>query len=78
MKKTAGIFFTVFGALGVVLGLILNIKRQMSFSIVGGADGPTSVFVAGKVGGGTGGSIIVVGVVLALAGVVLLCRSRRK
>lgn len=78
MKKMAAIFCTVAGMLGVVTGLILNIKRQISVSIIGGADGPTTVFLAGKLGGGTGISIIVVGAVIAAAGIVLLCRNREK
>lgn len=78
MKKVVAIFCVAAGILGVITGLILNIKRQMQISIIGGADGPTSVFLAGKLGSGVG---IIIAVAVAAAGIGLLWllyRRRKK
>ena len=50
MKKMLGIGLSVIGIVTAVVTVIFKLKRQMSISIIGGADGPTSVFIAGKVG----------------------------
>lgn len=40
----------VIGVALIIMGVISKIKqRGMSVSIIGGADGPTSIFLAGKV-----------------------------
>lgn len=52
--------------IGVAIKAFIKGKAAMSVSIIGGADGPTSVFVAGKIGRGTpwaligGGAVILV------------------
>ncbi len=51
MKKMAGIILAVIGIIVTASALILKIKGHMSVSVIGGADGPTSIFLAGKVGG---------------------------
>lgn len=78
MKK---IFAVILGVIGVIIaaaGIILKVKDQMAISIIGGADGPTSIFLAGKVG--TGGAIfpIVSGIVLLVIGIALWCTRKRK
>ena len=68
------------GAAGVVmacLGVYLKVKGAGAVSVIGGADGPTSIFIAGKVGGGSAVGIIVVGVLLVAAGI-LLFKWKRK
>lgn len=62
MKKRLGIAAIVIGFAAVVLALIIQIKGHMSF-VIGGADGPTSVFVTGK----TGDSFAVVGMLAGIA-----------
>jgi len=37
------------GIVSLVCGILLKVKGSMAMSIVGGADGPTSIFIAGKV-----------------------------
>ena len=39
-------------------------KKTESVSVIGGADGPTSVFIAGKLGSNTG--IITIGIIAAV------------
>ena len=46
MKKILGIGLSGIGIVTVIVTIILKLKRQMSISIIGGADGPTSVFIA--------------------------------
>jgi len=44
-----GVFFTLFGvAVLNVLGLDYNIMQACAIAIIGGADGPTSIYVSGK------------------------------
>ena len=47
MKKVIGITLSLIGIIMVAISLVLKIK---SLSVIGGADGPTSIFIAGKVG----------------------------
>ncbi len=65
MKKKIGIIAVIFiGLLTVIYGMIFRAKDAVAVSIIGGADGPTSVFLAGKVGDGISLTLIVVGVVI--------------
>lgn len=76
MKKIMGIVFMVLGIAAVGLGIIFHLKRQMSVTIIGGADGPTSIFLAGKIGGVpavTGG---ILGIVLLAAGIFIIIRKK--
>ena len=50
MKKTMAIILGVIGLVLAGFSAVLKWKKQMSVSIIGGADGPTSIFLAGKVG----------------------------
>jgi len=44
-----GVFFTLFGvAVMNILGLNYNIMQACAIAIIGGADGPTSIYVSGK------------------------------
>ena len=49
-RNQKGIVLAVVAAVLVGLAAILQRGAGASFSVIGGADGPTSVFVAGKVG----------------------------
>ena len=56
MKKIIGIILIVVGiistSIGAVTLLLFNVKSNVasSVAIIGGADGPTSIFIAGKIG----------------------------
>lgn len=76
MKKVITIVTGVLGALFLVLGIIIKVKKQMSF-VIGGADGPTSVFLAGKLGSGPSFSAIGAGVVLLFVAVVLALTNHK-
>lgn len=71
-----------------IIYLILNFIRRVSeyaqnklaaVSIIGGADGPTSIFLAGKVGAGFffGSYLIWLLVILALVGIVIYIRKKK-
>lgn len=76
MKKMAGIILAVIGIIVTASALILKIKGHMSVSVIGGADGPTSIFLAGKVGGASAVTGIIAGIVLFVAGIVILVRKK--
>ena len=64
------------GWMCAVVALTLLTKRAHSVSIIGGADGPTSIFLAGKVNPWSLIIGIVAGLMLLTAGIVLI-RKRK-
>ena len=48
-----------------------------SVGIIGGADGPTAIFVEGNVGDGFSIGMILIGIILVVAGVIIY-RKRKK
>ena len=48
MKKVFWIVPCIVGILFIIFGGIMKAKEDTAVSIIGGADGPTSVFVVGK------------------------------
>lgn len=78
MKKKIGIIIVaIIGILAVIYGIITKTKAAASISIIGGADGPTSIFLAGKVGDGFSLTFIVVGAVILVAALLLILRKRK-
>jgi oxaloacetate decarboxylase beta subunit len=75
MKKILGSILTLLGAGIILLSLVLKVKGQMAVSVAGGADGPTSVVLAGPVGGNFFAEIIV-GVIVLLIGILVLVRKK--
>lgn len=52
--------------------------KEATSILIGGADGPTSIFIAGKVGNGFGLGTIFLGIILVVAGVVIFIKSKKK
>ena len=83
MKKWIAIFIGLAAAVELMLaGAGAWIKsRQMSVAIIGGADGPTSIFVAGKINGaalmGAGAILVAGGLGIGLL-LFLVFRRKRK
>ena len=75
MKKIIGIGLITLGLIITILGMIMLIKAQASVpsnaAIIGGADGPTLIFLAGRIGYPVYGSIIG-GVITIVAGLLLI------
>ena len=80
MKKIVGVIILVLGVIATGIGTVslINIESQAasSVSIIGGADGPTSIFIAGKVASPLYAAIVV-GVILLIAGLLLLLKKRK-
>lgn len=77
MKKVIGIIIGIIGVIIAGFGISMKQKEAMAISIIGGADGPTSVFLAGKVGAIPITITIIVGVVLLVLGVVLFLKKKK-
>lgn len=76
MKKVVGVILAAIGIVMFVLGVALKVKGKMSLSIIGGADGPTSIFVAGKVGSSSVIIEMIAGIVLLAAGIFVIVRKK--
>ncbi len=77
MKKTMAIILGVMGLVLAGFNAILKWKKQMSVSIIGGADGPTSIFLAGKIGNDFSVAGIVVGILLLVIAGLLMLRKKK-
>lgn len=75
MKKI-GIVATIVGAIIIIMSIVLKFMEEKTVSIVGGADGPTSVFAAGKIGNGSGMIGILVGIGIIVVGLIIILRKR--
>lgn len=74
MKKVIGITLSQIGIIMVVISLVLKVNERVS--VIGGADGPTSIFIAGKVGSASAITGIVVGIVLLAIGIFVFARKK--
>lgn len=79
MKKwMAGILGVMAGCV-LILGVIVKRKGAMAISVIGGADGPTSLFIAGKVGNRFSHGLILGGVLgLAVVGLFFWKRKQKQ
>lgn len=80
MKKAIGITLSVIGIIMAAISLVFKVNDQKSVaksvSVIGGADGPTSIFVAGKIGGTPAITGIIVGIVLLAIGIFIFARKK--
>ncbi len=83
MKKWIGGILGVIGAITLIWGIYTKIKRSISFSsaasigIIGAADGPTSIFLAGKLGSRYSIYGVICGAVLLMIGFIILIRKKK-
>lgn len=75
MKKV-GIAIAILGSIITIIGFILKFMKNKAVSFIGGADGPTSIFLAGKVGNGTETIEIIIGFVILIIGLVIILRKK--
>lgn len=75
MKKVIGVFLALTGIIIAAIGFLIKTRGQMSM-VIGGADGPTSIFLAGKIGKGSMIAEIVTGIVLLAAGILMILRKK--
>ena len=80
MKKAIGITLSVIGIIMAAISLVFKVNEQISVtksvSVIGGADGPTSIFVAGKIEGAPAITGIIVGSVLLAIGIFIFARKK--
>lgn len=71
-----GILSVLFLAGGIATKL-MNGRVAASVSVIGGADGPTSIFLAGKVGNSSFVGLIAAGIVSGLIAIILLLLKKQ-
>lgn len=80
MKKVIGITLSVIGIIMAAISLVFKVNEQISVaksvSVIGGADGSTSIFVVGKIGGAPTITGIIVGIVLLAIGIFIFARKK--
>lgn len=78
MKKVIGVILGILGSIVVVSTAwkSFHSKAAYSISIIRGADGPTSVFIAGKVGHLRIIAAVAAGIILLVAAVLLLRKKK--
>lgn len=64
--KAGRIIALLLGVTLVFTGIWVKRQQFMSIGIIGGADGPTSIFVAGKIGSSAGTGLAAVGILVIL------------
>ena len=69
MKKILGIVACIIGMIFVIAGVALKMNNN-AISIIGGADGPTSVFVAVRLNSVPVSLLIVTGIVLLIVAII--------
>ena len=77
MKKWIAVIVAVIGIILAGFGISAKIKGASSVGIIGGADGPTAIFVAGKVGDGFSLGIILLGIILVIVGVLIYRKTKK-
>lgn len=77
MKKIFGLIMTVLGVIVIAVNVILKMKKSASISIIGGADGPTSIFLAGKVGTNFSTVGIISGFALIILAIFLMVSKKK-
>lgn len=75
MKKL-GVGAIIVGIMISMIGIGMKIKERAAIGIIGGADGPTSIFIAGRLGSGLGILGMILGIVLLIIGVLLIFRKK--
>lgn len=76
MKKILVIITCIIGFLLVVFGSAMKVNENTAFSIIGGADGPTAIFLTGKLNSNLSVFLILIGIILlAIALIVYLKRK---
>lgn len=76
MKKILVIVAGIVGLIFVIIGAALKINNN-AISVIGGVDGPTSVFVATKLNSSSVNMFIVIGVILLVAAIFFYLKRKK-
>lgn len=74
---TIGVLLILSGVAPIIIGEILKIYDSASVGIIGGADGPTAVFVTGVTGTGDVIIELLVGLLLLVGGILVYRRIKK-
>ena len=77
MKKKFMIIIAVIAILLIALIAIVVNKRNASLAIIGGADGPTTIFLAGTLGNEVLFPAILIGILLLVLGIIFSKKIKR-
>ena len=77
MKRIVGIILAGIGIITVISGFLFKTAGQTSVAVIGSADGPTSIFIAGKVRMPCTAEIAAAGIILIAAGLFVLFWKRK-
>ena len=61
----------------VILGISAKIKNSAAIAIIGGADGPTSIYLAGSLGNSLGYGLLAAGIIILLIIVVIYKKHKK-
>ena len=85
MKRIAAMMADLAGAVLLAAGIMMKVKSQREVSVIGetmvigGVDGPTSIFIAAKINHDTLALLLIVGaVLLILLGIWLILKKKGK
>lgn len=67
----------IIGVIMTICGIVGKEKKAASISIIGGADGPTSIFLAGKVGNEFSIGLIIIGIALIVVAVLTFLKMKK-
>lgn len=76
MKKILVIVAGIVGLIFIIIGAALKINNN-AISVIGGVDGPTSVFVATKLNSSSVSMFIVIGVILLVAAIFFYLKRKK-
>ncbi len=77
MRKMVAALVGIIGLIMVIAGIVLKAKEHAAVSIIGGADGPTAIFIAGKVSPHFVTGLILIGIVLLILLVAWIWKKRK-
>lgn len=76
MKKV-GLGMIILSIIIFVTGISMKMKQRAAIEMIGGADGPSSIYIAGRVPDRLGIIGIICGILLLGAGIYLIFRKNR-
>ncbi len=78
MNKWITAMVSFVGVITLACGIGLRGKGSTAVSVIGGADGPTSVFIAGKTGTNSAWYLIITGIILLVAATFVWFFSKKR
>ena len=78
MKKKLMVIIGILAMEIAIFSVLIINERNTSLAIIGGADGPTTVFLAGTLGNGVLFAAILFGLIFLALGIILFKQIKRK